>query len=191
MSRLLPSDFRGEKYGLTYRLVQESDAEFIFRLRTNPDLTRYIHDVKGGVEGQVKWICNYKIREEEGTDYYFIFFKNGEPVGLNRIYSIHDKTYTGGSWVMAPNSQMEEVIAVPLIMREIAFEIMGMENEDDYDGVHIDNKKVIKFNRLFGCKIYKHIQDVKGEYVCLSLTKEDFEAIKPKIIKLLNLDSDE
>ena len=171
MNRLLPPDFHGEKYGLTYRLVNENDADFIYRLRTNPNLNKYLHDVEGGVEGQVKWIRNYKIREEEGTDYYFIFFKNGEPVGLNRIYSIHDKTYTGGSWVMVPNSPMEVVVAVPLIKREIAFEIMGMENEDDYDGVHIDNKKVIKFNKLFGCKIYKRIQDVKGEYVCLSLTK--------------------
>lgn len=188
MSRLLPPDFHGEKYGLTFRLVQESDAEFIYRLRTNPDLSKYIHDVEGGVEGQVKWIRNYKIREEEGTDYYFIFFKNNEPVGLNRIYSIHDKTYTGGSWVMAPNSPMEVVVAVPLIKREIAFEIMGMEYEDDYDGVHIENKKVIKFNKMFGCKIYKHIQDVKGEYACLSLTKEDFEANKPKIIHIINLE---
>lgn len=188
MSRLLPPDFHGEKYGLTFRLVQESDAEFIYRLRTNPDLSKYIHDVEGGVEGQVKWIRNYKIREEEGTDYYFIFFKNNEPVGLNRIYSIHDKTYTGGSWVMAPNSPMEVVVAVPLIKREIAFEIMGMEYEDDYDGVHIENKKVIKFNKMFGCKIYKHIQDVKGEYACLSLTKEDFEANKPKIIRIINLE---
>ena len=188
MSRLLPPDFHGEKYGLTFRLVQESDAEFIYRLRTNPDLSKYIHDVEGGVEGQVKWIRNYKIREEEGTDYYFIFFKNNEPVGLNRIYSIHDKTYTGGSWVMAPNSPMEVVVAVPLIKREIAFEIMGMEYEDDYDGVHIENNKVIKFNKMFGCKIYKHIQDVKGEYACLSLTKEDFEANKPKIIRIINLE---
>ena len=188
MSRLLPPDFHGEKYGLTFRLVQESDAEFIYRLRTNPDLSKYIHDVEGGVEGQIKWIRNYKIREEEGTDYYFIFFKNNEPIGLNRIYSIHDKTYTGGSWVMAPNSPMEVVVAVPLIKREIAFEIMGMEYEDDYDGVHIENKKVIKFNKMFGCKIYKHIQDVKGEYACLSLTKEDFEANKPKIIRIINLE---
>ena len=191
MSRLLPPDFHGEKYGLTFRLVQETDAEFIYQLRTNPNLNKYIHDVEGGVEGQIKWIRNYKLREEEGTDYYFIFFKNDKPVGLNRIYSIHDKTYTGGSWVMAPNSPMEVVVAVPLIKREIAFEILGMEYEDDYDGVHIDNKKVIKFNMLFGCKIYKHIQDVKGEYVCLSLTKADFEVSKIKVIKLINLGNNE
>ena len=191
MNRFLPHDFHGEKYGLSFRLVQESDAEFIYRLRSNPDLSRYIHDVEGGVDGQVKWIRDYKIREAEGVDYYFIFLKDGEPVGLNRIYSIHDRTYTGGSWVMAPNSPMEVVLAVPLIIREIAFEKLGMAIEDNYDGVHIDNKKVLKFNMMFGCEIYKHFFDMKGEYLAMSLTKEAFEANKPKLVAMLNLDNNE
>ena len=44
---------------------------------------------------------------------------------------------------------------------------------------------------MFGCKIYKHFMDVKGEYVAMSLTKEDFEANKPKLIAMLNLDNNE
>lgn len=185
MARLLPADFQGEKYGLKFRLVNESDAEFIYMLRSNKTLSKYIHDIKGGVENQVEWIRNYKIREEEGTDYYFIFFKDNKPVGLNRIYSIHGDTYTGGSWVMAPQSGIHEVLAVPIIIREIAFENMGFSFEDNYDACHVDNKKVIKFNLKFGCKIYKHFQDVKGEYVAMSLTKEDFETNKPKLLKLI------
>ena len=72
MGRLLPSGFNGVKYGLTYRLVKEEDASFIYKLRTDPVLSRYIHDVQGGVDGQVQWIRNYKKREEDGTDYYFL-----------------------------------------------------------------------------------------------------------------------
>lgn len=186
MSRLLPPDYKGEKYGLSFRLVNESDASFIYRLRTDPILSKYIHDVYGGVEGQVQWIRNYKEREESGSDYYFIFYKEEIPVGLFRLYSIHGTTFTSGSWVMVPNSPMEVVLAVPLIMREIAFDELGMTFEDNYDAVHVDNKKVIKFNKMFGCKIYKHFIDVKGEYVAMSLTKEDFEANKPKLISMLN-----
>ena len=33
--------------------------------------------------------------------------------------------------------------------------------------------------------------DVKGEYVAMSLTKEDFEANKPRLVKMLNLDNNE
>lgn len=185
MARLLPSDFEGDKYGLHYRLVNEGDAEFIYKLRSDATLSKYIHDIKGGVENQVEWIRNYKKREEEGTDYYFIFFKGEIPVGLNRIYSIHEKTYTSGSWVMAPEAKIDDVMVVPIIIREIAFEQMGFTFEDNYDACHIDNKKVIKFNLKFGCKIYKHFQDVKGEYVAMSLTKEDFETNKPKLLRLI------
>lgn len=187
MSRLLPPDFQGEKYGLTYRLVREEDAGFIYKLRSNPELSKYIHDVQGGVEGQIQWIRNYKKREEDGIEYYFIFFKDGEPVGLNRIYSIHGTTFSSGSWVMVPGSPVEVVLAVPIIVRGMAFEDLGMVFEDNYDATHVDNKKVIKFNLMFGCKIYKHFMDVKGEYVAMSLSKEDFEANKPRLIKMLNI----
>lgn len=187
MRRFLPANYHGARYGLTYRLVNEGDAEFIYKLRSNPLLSKFIHDVYGGVEQQVEWIRKYKEREVKGEEYYFIFFKEGKPVGLNRLYSFHDTTYTGGSWVMEPNSPMEDVLAVPLIIREIAFDELGMSFEDNYDATHVDNKKVIKFNKMFGCKIYKHFMDVKGEYVAMSLTKEDFEANKPKLLKMLNL----
>lgn len=191
MSVILPKDYHGERYGLTYRFVNEGDAEFIYRLRSDATLSKYIHDIHGGVEQQVEWIRNYKQREAEGKEYYLIFFKDEKPVGLNRLYSFHDTTYTGGSWVMVPNSPMEVVLAVPLIIREIAFEELGMTFEDNFDATHVDNKKVIKFNQMFGCKIYKHFMDVKGEYVAMSLTKDDFEANKPRLVKMLNLDSNE
>ena len=181
----LPQDFEGERYGLHYRFVDEDDAEFVYRLRSDKTLSKYIHDIEGGVDNQREWIRKYKEREKRGEEYYFIFFKDGEPIGLNRLYSFHDKTYTGGSWIMVPGSSASDVLAVPMIMREIAFETLEMEFEDNYDACHVDNKKVIKFNLRFGCKIYKHFQDVKGEYVAMSLTKEDFEKNKPRLLKLL------
>lgn len=188
MNTILPSDYHGEKYGLTFRFVNEGDAEFVYSLRSDPQLSKYIHDVKEGVENQIEWIRKYKEREKKGEEYYFVFFKDEQPVGLFRLYCFHDTTYTGGSWVMVPNSPIEVVLAIPLIMREMAFEELGMTFEDNYDATHVDNKKVIKFNAMFGCKIYKHFMDVKGEYVATSLTKEDFEERKPRLLAMLNID---
>lgn len=188
MNKRLPTDYSGERYGLTFRLVNEGDADFIYMLRSDPQLSKYIHDIRGGVQQQVEWIRAYKKREAEGKEYYFIYFKNNSPVGLNRLYSFHDTTYTGGSWIMVPNSPIEAVLALPLIMREIAFEELGMTFEDNYDATHVDNKKVIKFNMMFGCQIYKHFMDVKGEYVAMSLSKDVFEANKPKLLRMLSSD---
>lgn len=185
MSKLLPPDYAGERYGLTYRFVNETDAGFIYKLRSDATLSKYIHDIHGGVEQQIEWIRNYKQREAKGEEYYFIFFQHEMPIGVIRLYSFHDTTFTSGSWVMVPGTTSEAVLAVPIIVREIAFEELGMEIEDNYDACHVDNKKVIKFNERFGCKIYKHFQDVKGEYVAMSLTKDDFETRKPRLLKLI------
>ncbi len=189
MTKILPPNFQDTRYGLSFRFVNEGDAEFIYKLRSDSQLSKYIHDIQGGVQQQVVWIKAYKQREAAGEEYYFIYFKDGEPVGLNRLYSFHDTTFTGGSWVMVPNSPMEVVLATSIINREVAFEDLGMELEDDYDATHIENKKVIKFNKMFGAKIYKHFMDVKGEYVAMSLTKEDFEMNKPRLVKMLNLEN--
>ena len=182
---ILPENCTIEKYGLYARFVEERDADFIFMLRSDKTLNRYIHDIKGGVEEQRVWIKKYKERQKEGKEYYFIFYKNDEAVGVFRLYAIHGKTYTGGSWVMKKKSSIEEVVGVSIIARGIAFDILGMELEDDYDACHVDNKKVIKFNFQLGMKIYKHFQDVKGEYVAMSLTKTDFNMNKSKLLKAI------
>ena len=39
----LPSNFVLDKYGLHARLVCEDDAAFIVKIRTNENLSRYIH----------------------------------------------------------------------------------------------------------------------------------------------------
>ena len=45
----LSSDFNLDKYGLHVRLVNEDDAEFIVSLRTDPKLSRFIHDTGNDV----------------------------------------------------------------------------------------------------------------------------------------------
>ena len=103
----LDSDFTYEKYGLQLRFVNEDDAEFIIKLRTDPKLGKFIHSTSSDIEEQKKWIRAYKKREQAGTDYYFIFFKDGVPVGLNRLYWIKEDSYTSGSWVFSPDAPFE------------------------------------------------------------------------------------
>ena len=181
----LHTDFTFEKYGLKLRLVNENDADFIIRLRTNPRLNRFLHPTSPDIEKQKEWISNYKLRESKGIDYYFIFYSNNQPVGLNRIYNIEENSFTSGSWIFDPDSPTESSISSALITRIIAFDILGKEIEYSHDGCHIDNKKVLRFNLMLGLQITGTRDDSIGTFYTLSMTKADFYKNKPIIEKLI------
>ena len=182
---ILPADFTIDKYGLKVRFVEEQDAEFIIKLRTDPILSRFLHATDSDVEKQKEWIRGYKERERRGEDYYFIFFKDNNPVGLNRIYSIHETTFTTGSWLFSPDSPIECSVAASIMIRELAFEQMGFELEDGYDGVHVDNKQVYKFNKMIGLKETGRYTNESGEFIRMQLTKADFERNKNKLLNYI------
>ena len=184
--RRLPIDFAIDKYGLFARLVNESDAEYIYNLRSNPKLSKYIHKVDSSVESQRKWIKDYKKREEEGIDYYFIFYKDGKPVGLNRLYNIEGKSFQSGSWLFSQDAPFGVSFLAQIILREIAFFDWNFEYENCPIGVHVDNVNVLRFDLLAGMKeTGRIIDDEVGEFISLGLTKEDFILGRKRILRIL------
>jgi hypothetical protein len=119
----LPEDFSIERYGLQVRLVREEDAGFIVTLRTDPRLRKHIHYTSSDVEAQKQWIRNYKLREAQGLDYYFLFSVNNKPQGLARIYDITEETFTQGSWVFSPDAVLGASVLGNIISTEIGFEL--------------------------------------------------------------------
>lgn len=188
MNKLQP-DFAIEKYGVYARLVNENDAEFIVKLRTDSLLSRFIHPTSPDINEQKRWINKYKEREKNGLDFYFIFFHNNEPFGLNRLYNIkwEEKKFTSGSWLCKHGTPTNLVVASSLIPRILAFEQLNMELEDGFDGVHENNVKVIKFNEMMGMVRTGSIMDEKGKFFTYKLEKEAFEINKLKMERLLGL----
>jgi len=133
----LPHGFTLERYGLQVRLVEEGDAKFIVSLRTNPRLNRHIHATSSDIEQQKQWIRNYKLREEQGLDYYFLFSINGQPQGLARIYNITEDTFTQGSWVFSPEAVLGAAVLGNIISSEIGFEFLDKKIE--YTDTRRDN----------------------------------------------------
>jgi len=89
------------------RLVEHEDAEFILALRINPELNQHISQVEDSLEKQQEWIKEYKEREKNKTEFYWIIEDiNGNACGLLRLYgrSFKDNTIEGGSWILLPNS---------------------------------------------------------------------------------------
>ena len=179
----LSDNFELERYGLYARLVREEDVEFIVRLRTNERNARYIHATSANVTDQIEWIRKYKLREERGEDYYFIFYFHEAPVGLIRIYDIdyEKKNVTAGSWVCQPDLPMQVPILILVICREIMFEEIGAEL-DQFD-VRKGNKHVQRVHKMMGAE--KVSEDEENYY--FELTKNDFQLRKSDVLELLNV----
>jgi hypothetical protein len=177
----LPRDFEINKYGLHCRFVNEKDAEFIVKLRTDEKRGRFIHSTDSDVEKQVEWLREYKQCEAKGEEYYFIYEVNGQPFGVNRIYEIQDDHCTEGSWVCLPIEDSSKTIATSLIIRDIMFEILQF----DYDifDVRLGNTKVKKFHKISGASIVGQ-NDIDYFF---RLDKEDYLNNRDWFIKTYNL----
>ncbi|MEG1586941.1 MAG: hypothetical protein RR346_08700 [Bacteroidales bacterium] len=179
MDKRLPSDFTFSQYGLDVRLINETDSEFIVALRTDSVLGRFINPTDTSVKEQINWVRKYKERESAGTDYYFIYSSNGEPMGVNRIYDITTIEFTGGSFVFKKNSPFEIPVLATLIQLDIAFNMLGKEIM--HGDVRLDNHKVLKFHKLL------HIEFINRSDIdqYILYRKETFNQRKPIIESML------
>lgn len=87
------------------RPINDDDAAFVVRLRTDPSLNRYLHSTPLNVEKQITWLRDYYNRP---NDYYFVIERrsNGVPEGVVSLYDIDPQTACGewGRWVLKSNS---------------------------------------------------------------------------------------
>lgn len=177
----LPENFELDRYGLHVRLVREDDAEFIVRLRTDEKLGRYVHSTDPSVEKQKSWLKEYKKREENGEDYYFVFETPVQyPVGLMRIYDISDTAFTVGSWVFDKQSPKGAAILADLITKEIGFELYP-DSECLWDNMK-GNTNVIRF----GLSFHPVLINETVNQLFFSCSKENFEKYKKIYLRMYN-----
>lgn len=177
----LPSNFEVEKYGLKVRLVNEDDAEFILKLRTNEKLSRHIHPTDDDLQKQMLWIRDYKIRESEGREYYFIFIKDNKPIGVSRISNISDYFGLGGSWLCSPDNNPVDSMTTPFVAHDIMFNELGLAYIV-FD-VRKANSQVWKFHVSAGAiKIGE--SDIDYYFY---LYKDNYFQKRDKFLKLLNV----
>jgi len=177
----LTDNFKLERYGIHVRLVNEDDADFIVKLRTDPKLGRHIHYTDNDTEKQKEWISNYKQREKDGKDYYFIFYYENEPVGLCRIYDIEGEYGTSGSWVCKPGLPLDIPILTLIITREIMFDELALLY-DRYD-IRKQNTKSLRMNDLFGGT---KTRETELDYY-FELSKEAFKTKINYLLELLSI----
>jgi hypothetical protein len=174
----LPGNFEMEKYGLHVRLVNENDAEFIVNLR-NDIRARFMNTVTSDVENQKKWIKEYKEREADGLDYYFIYYLKGQPLGVNRIYNIKNDSFVGGSLIFKRDCDFEIPILATLIQYFIGFEVL--DKSICFGNIRKNNKIALRFNKLLGNDfIYDY-----GDEEFIVLSKKIYFEVKQRYEVLL------
>ena len=89
---------------LVFRLIEQKDAEYVYSLRTDPEINVHLSAVVGTVDDQRQWIEDYKEREAADKEYYYVIERfDGLPCGLVRLYEIENARFTWGSWILVRN----------------------------------------------------------------------------------------
>ena len=177
----LPTDFSMERYGLKVRLATENDADFIMSLRTNTELSKFIHKTDNDIQKHLEWFRRYKQRESEARDYYFIYFKDDKPVGLNRIYNVYEYYGTIGSWLCLPTNEVEVSMATHMFLHDIIFEVLGLELT--LFDVRKGNKHVWKLHKMTGAQKVGE-SDIDLYFVT---SKTDYLSRRESLLEILNL----
>lgn len=164
------------------RLVEVNDAEFILSLRINPELSKYLSFVENSLEKQINWIKEYKKREEQKEEYYYIAEDySGNKYGTIRLYNFIGKKFEHGSWIFKPNSPNMISVKSEIYVREFAFNILGYEiNKLE---VRRKNKRVIMYHNLWNLE--KIGEDELNYYY--ELSKDNFFEGLPKVKKIFSI----
>lgn len=171
---------RIESKNINMRTVEIDDAEFVYNMRQNQDKTKYLSKVTGTVESQKEWINNYKQREKEREEFYFVIeSKSEEKLGLVRMYDFQDDSFCWGSWLIKEDAPKTTAIESALQIYEFGFYKLGFE-KSHFD-VRKGNDKVIAFHQRFGAKI---VDEDELDYF-FNFEKSDYEKTKEKYKRYL------
>ena len=169
-----------EGKNINLRTVEIEDADFIYTMRQNRKKTKYLSKVTGTVDSQKEWIKNYKQREDEEKEFYFIIeSKNKDKLGLVRIYDLKNDSFCWGSWLIKEDTPKTTAIESALQIYEFGFYKLGFE-KSHFD-VRKGNDKVIAFHQRFGAKI---VSEDELDYF-FNFEKSDYEIIKEKYKRYL------
>ncbi|EDP75578.1 GNAT family N-acetyltransferase [Hydrogenivirga sp. 128-5-R1-1] len=166
---------------IKFEYVKEDDAEFILNLRTNAKLSRFISKTEKDIKKQIEWIKEYKQREKEGKEHYFII-KNkssGEKEGTVRVYNMRNDICEWGSWILKSNNPLIAIDSIILIYK---FIFSQLEFEKVTFDVIKENKEVIMFHKSYGAE--KIGEDQKSIYFLFK--KNKFINLEKKYGRLLN-----
>lgn len=161
---------------LSLRLAQPQDAAYIHALRMDPTYNAHLSVVTGTVQNQADWLRRYKIREADGSEYYYVIERrlDAQPCGLVRLYDITSDQFTWGSWILDHNKPPKAALESAILIYQIGFERLG-KSLSVFD-VRGDNARTLAFHTRFGAiETGSDGQDVFFNYHATQFAK-DFDS---------------
>ena len=158
----------GERFSVRMRFVEPRDASFILKLRTDERLGKFISPTENDLEKQIKWIRQYKSREQKSEEFYFLFESlSGKPYGVSRAYNFCEDSFEIGSWLFSHDTPEGVAILADLATRDYAF-ISRNVSACKFE-VRKANRNVIRYHQRFNPEVI--CEDNENYYFRLSFEK--------------------
>jgi len=169
-----------EGKNINLRFAEVGDAEFILRLRTDPSLNRHLSATDASLPMQQEWLRNYKVKEQNGQEFYFIITgKDEAPLGTVRLYDFQNDSFCWGSWIVLPEAPRTTAVESALLVYECAFYKLGFLRS--HFDVRKANERVLAFHRRFGASEVGEDED----NVFFNFSREDYECIRAQYVRFM------
>jgi RimJ/RimL family protein N-acetyltransferase len=140
---------RVEGPNLILRLIKPDDAAYVHGLRSNPAYNTHLSTVTGTVDDQRTWIEDYKSREAQGQEFYYVIErKDGMRCGLVRLYDFDVESFTWGSWILDESKPRKAALESAVLIYQIGF--LGHNLDSAIFEVLNENSHTLAFHRRFG-----------------------------------------
>lgn len=162
------------------RFVEESDAEFILKLRLDKRYNQFLSSVSADVQAQKDWIRLYKADEASKKQFYFIIERlDGTPCGTVRVYDLKPDSFCWGSWILSEDKTRFAAVESAFLVYQFGFDELG------YRKCHFDvrkgNERVISFHTKMGA-----VQTGESELdYYFEITQQAVLAAREKLIEKL------
>lgn len=131
------------------RFVEESDAEFILKLRLDERYNQFLSSVNPDVQAQKDWIRKYKADEAAKKQFYFIIERlDGTPCGTVRVYDLREDSFCWGSWILNEDKTRFAAVESAFLVYQFGFDELGFK-KSHFD-VRKGNNGVISFHKRMG-----------------------------------------
>jgi RimJ/RimL family protein N-acetyltransferase len=131
---------------LILRNADVSDAEFIVRLRSDPQKRRFISATSPELAPQIAWLTQYARTPDDA--YFIVEDMSGDKMGTIRLYDPMEDSFCFGSWIIKDGALASHAIEALLMVYHYALDELGFNRS--YFAVRKGNRSVWRFMERFG-----------------------------------------